>query len=117
MKKIIIILLVLAATVLIFAKIKYKTYNNATLRVCNEKLMGCANRLIINDKEYLVDAGTGNTNIKYQSIVNKLREQNKLETTLLYVKGYIKKEKGHFPNPMADFEVFHIGNIKMLEEK
>jgi len=117
MKKVIIVLLVFAITVLIFAQAKYKTCNNVTLKICDEKLMGCANRLIIKDKQYLIDAGTGKANDKYTAVINNLRAQNKLETTLAYAKGYIKKEKGHFPNPMAEFEVFHLRDLKTLEEK
>jgi len=117
MKKLIIVLLVIAIAVLIFAKAKYRTYDNVTLKICDQNLMGCANKLVIKDKQYLVDAGTGLANQKYLKIVDDLRGQNKLETTLAYVKGYTKKEKGHFPNPMADFDVFHIGDLKTLEEK
>ena len=117
MKKAIVVLLISIITIPVFAKVKHTTYKNVTIKICDEQMMGCANRLIIKNKDYLIDTVTKKANIKYLNVVSDLREQNKLETTLVDVKGYIKKEKGHFPNPTAEFEVFHISDLKVSEEK
>lgn len=117
MKKMIIVLLVSIIATPVFAKIKHTRYNNVTIKVCDEKLTGCANRLVIKDKEYLIDPVTTNANTKYLNVVSESRDDNKLEQVLKYATGYITKEKGHFPNPMAEFEVFKLSDIYVPEEK
>jgi hypothetical protein len=117
MKKAIIVLLILVATIPVFAKVKHTTFTNVTIKVCDEKLMGCANRLVIKGKEYLIDPITPSANTKYLNVVSESRDDNKLEQVLKYAKGYIKKEKGHFPNPTAEFEVFKLSDIYVPEEK
>jgi len=124
MKKIIIFLLISTITIPVFAQvkktkkqIKNTTHKEVTIKVCDEKLMGCANRLVIKNKEYLIDPITKSANTKYLNVVSESREHNKLEQTLKYVTGYTKKEKGHFPNPTAEFEVFKLTDIYVPEEK
>lgn len=117
MKRIIVAFLFFTVALPIFAQEKSQAYKKVKMTICDEKMTGCAERLIIKDKSYLIEATTNAINIKYLNIVSGLRDQNKLETTLPYIKGYIKKQKGHFPNPMADFEVFHLVDLKTPEEK
>jgi len=92
-------------------------YDNVGIKICAPRLMGCAARIVINNKSYLIDAVTPEARAKYEKLSKKLSAQHKWETTLDNIKGYTTKEKGHFPNPMAEFDVFKLSDLKLSEGK
>jgi hypothetical protein len=79
---------------------------DAVIKFCRPDLMGCARRIIIDDKSYLVDP----VGQSLQEALQKLEESYAIdelyETVPGSVVGFMVKEKGHFPNPMAEFDVF-----------
>jgi hypothetical protein len=115
MKKIILtsLLLILGSC----AHTKVVQYNNASIKICAPRLMGCAPRIAIGDKSYLVDPVTDEARSKYQELDERLRKQNKFEISPVQVSGYTTKELGHFPNPMAEFEVFKLSDLNLPEAK
>jgi hypothetical protein len=117
MKKIIMILLVYATVNPLFAKARLETYKNAKLQICDIRLLGCSDRIIIKGKSYLIDIVTDRANTTYKKVVADLRQQKKLEISLKETRGYILTEKGHFPNPMVNFDVFHLLDLKAPEKK
>lgn len=92
-------------------------YNNAAVKICAPRLMGCADRIVIDEKSYLIDPVTDEARSKYHELTKQLRKQNKQEINPVQVNGYTTKELGHFPNPMAEFDVFKLCNLKMPEAK
>ena len=87
MKKTIIVLLLSIITIPIFANGRLDTYKNATLQICDIRLLGCVDRIIMDGKSYLIDIATDGVNTKYKKLVGDLRKHKKLETSLQYIKG------------------------------
>jgi hypothetical protein len=97
------------------AHTRIEQYDNAAVKICAPRLMGCADRIVINKKAYLVDPVTEQARSKYQELSKQLRKQNKLEIDPVQVNGYATKELGHFPNPMAEFDVFKLSDLRVPE--
>ena len=74
--------------------------------------MGCADRLVIDGKDMLVDTVNKDIELKYNNFKDQLKKKKKFETKLNSVEGFSVIEKGHFPNPMADFEVFKLYDLR-----
>ena len=81
--------------------------NAAVLNFCQPKMFGCAERISVDGKSYLLDAL-----MSAQGTVTALRAAyafNKIYQSLPgKAVGFVVSEKGHFPNPMAEFEVFKL---------
>jgi hypothetical protein len=95
------------------SKIKDGTYSlinfpesSLELSLPIEGAYGSAYKVVVNNnKEYLLDTETMPDELleKFKSVHSK-KPQSKLYFSK--VNGIFVKEKGHFPNPMAEFEVF-----------
>ncbi len=99
------------------AHTKMKQYDNAVVKICPPHLLGCANRIVVDGREYLVDTVSEEASSKYQEFTKSLRRQKRYEAGPLQVSGYATKELGHFPNPMAEFDVFKLSDLKLPEAK
>lgn len=88
----------------------------AKLKICPPKAAGCANKIVINEIEYIISYDEGNntdnaiTNL-IQEMIAACRAKKLAVSPIFIAEGYIAKEKGHFPNPMAEFTVFKISYL------
>lgn len=85
---------------------------SAVLKICPIEIVGCADRLVIKNKSYLIDALNKKAEKDLSFIIDKRGEKDFREKKV-EVTGYLIKEKGHFPNPMANFDVFKLDNIAL----
>jgi hypothetical protein len=91
-------------------------FKNVTITTCGTRMMGCAPTLSFSSlsskggKTYLVDQNYAEDFLKRHG--HQSSEQNQ-RVDVREVMGIVTKEKGHFPNPTAEFEVIKI--IKMIE--
>ena len=85
-------------------------YEYANMRICPKSITGCADRIIINKTDYLIDPVTDNAKKILTEIIKK-RKINAFMEIKVTVQGYAVKELGHFPNPMAEFDVFKLMTI------
>ncbi|MBC7466136.1 MAG: hypothetical protein H7256_09090 [Bdellovibrio sp.] len=85
----------------------------ATFNLCPPRMAGCANKITINKTSYIFDYDPTNnvdqaiTNLA-QSLIDACKAKKLLVSPTFTAEGYVVIEKGHFPNPMADFPVFKI---------
>jgi hypothetical protein len=85
----------------------------ASVKLCAPRMAGCATKIVVNGTAYLVGYDESNntdnavTNL-LENLITASRAKNLLETPTFNVEGYVVNEKGHFPNPMAEFPVFKI---------
>lgn len=84
----------------------------AVLRICPIEIVGCADKLLIKDKNYLIDVINKKAEKKLSLIINK-REKKDFRENNVQVTGSFTEEKGHFPNPMANFDVFKLEDISL----
>ncbi len=90
--------------------------NSATLKVCAPKMAGCAHKIVIAHKEYLIDYNLGsNDDNGISNLMNGMIaacRALKLSVSPTFIaEGFIVKEKGHFPNPTVEFEVFKLSYV------
>lgn len=95
-----------------FAQISQKTYKNVVIKLCPPNMMGCAQRAVAEGKEVLLDPVTEEARVKYNDLINRCKKRGLLQTPRVTVQGFVVKEKGHFPNPMAKFDVLKINDLK-----
>lgn len=97
--------------------IKEQSFNNVTINICGAPgappmLGGCASSLITNDnKNYLVDIEYSPTIITFLKKNGHHVAPESKNITVRAVTGSVVTEKGHFPNPGAEFEVIKITSI------
>ena len=84
---------------------------DATLRICPKNITGCADKIITNKMDYLIDPVTEDATKSFIEITKK-RNTNNFKEIKITAQGYTVKELGHFPNPMAEFDVFKLMVIK-----
>jgi hypothetical protein len=112
MKKLLLFLLLVLST-----GCSSKRYNNVVIEVCKPRLLGCANRLIIENKNFLIAPTNKKAAAQYEALTNQMTNNKKFKETLPSIDGYTTKEKGHFPNPMASFDVFKLDDLTPPETK
>jgi len=95
-----------------FALTPQTVYRNVIIKLCPKDMMGCAQRAVIEGKDVLLDPITKQARAKYNKLANRCKKQGLLETPPVTVWGFVVKEKGHFPNPMAEFDVLKIKDLK-----
>ena len=88
----------------------------ATLKVCKPRVAGCANKILINNTEYLISYDeANNTDGGIQrlmdSLISACREKQLTVSPAFSAEGFIVKEKGHFPNPTVEFTVFKLSYV------
>jgi hypothetical protein len=99
--------LIVITTTVLSSEVKIERMTNVQLCYSN-RAPGSTDVLVINGNYYLMDVlNEEKFSIKY--LMNDLRAAGKC--TNVTVTGYIVKEKGHFPNPTAEFEVFKIMDL------
>ena len=89
---------------------------NATITICQKFVAGCANRIVIQGKPYLIsydEASNVNDGIKnlITEFITAAKAVNMKVSPSFKAEGFIVKEKGHFPNPVAEFEVFKLSYV------
>ncbi len=82
------------------------------LSLCPKNIVGCADRIHILDKSYLIDP----QNEKVRDMINKAakdkRSDKEFIDLIIFDLAYTTaREKGRFPNPMAEFDVIKVENI------
>lgn len=78
---------------------------------------GCVDRLQVGGKVYLFDlddSASARVENGLNGLIGTLRFHKLKTSPALDVVGYVSREKGHFPNPTVEFEVFHIVDIKNI---
>lgn len=76
-------------------------YKNVKIQTCSRVAMGCAPKIILeNGSSLLLDTSYA------RDILSEDKDSKGIEIEAREVMGVITLERGHFPNPMADFEVF-----------
>ena len=86
------------------------TPESALLMVCPKNITGCADKIIMEKTDYLIDATTEEAKQGLYKLTKK-RNSKEFKKIKVTVQGYPVKEKGHFPNPMAEFDVFKLNTI------
>lgn len=81
--------------------------NAAVVRFCKPGLMGCAERVVIGGEAMLVEALAA-SKASLEAIRGAHHAHGLYETQPGKVSGFIVREKGHFPNPLVEFEVFKL---------
>ncbi|MCX6112678.1 MAG: hypothetical protein NTY22_05265 [Proteobacteria bacterium] len=81
------------------------------LVACPIRITGCADRIKTDKTDYLIDPVTEDAK-KNLAKITKKRKNSDFKEIKVTVQGYTVKEKGHFPNPMAEFDVFKLEIIK-----
>lgn len=79
---------------------------DAVIQVCQKGVVGCAHKIVIDGDEYLVDALGKSTREDYEAIIGNHQFHKQKETLPGKAVGFIVREKGHFPNPTVEFNVF-----------
>lgn len=101
MKKLLFLTCLLSISV--FAQVTTEKFESIDIRTCHEEMMGCAPTLKINGKSILLDQETVS-----DELYEKIRQANGAIINIKDIEGFVAKETGHFPNPMAEFEVFKV---------
>ena len=114
MKKILLLLSSLLCVSVAQAKITLITDTKAYMTLCPAQAAGCAKRIVVNGKPYLVSVPEGLTDVQelVEAIEGSYGFHKITKTQPFTVRGYAKREKGHFPNPGATFDVFTIVSLK-----
>ncbi|MEI6079905.1 MAG: hypothetical protein WCQ53_04635 [bacterium] len=83
----------------------------ATLKICPEHIVGCADRLEVSKISYLIDPinDAAKSSFSKMTANRKKKEFSEIKVT---IDGCAVKEKGHFPNPMAEFDVIKLKSIR-----
>jgi len=84
---------------------------DANLILCPKNITGCADRIVVDKIDYLIDSVTEDAK-KDLTEITKKRKINDFQKIKVTVQGSTVKELGHFPNPMAEFDVFKLRLIK-----
>lgn len=96
----------------------------AVLQLCRTDVKAraevvCADRLKVAGKSYIFDLADS-TSARVESGLNRLigtlRFHKVTVSPALDVVGFVSREKGHFPNPTVEFEVFHILDVKNIDK-
>ena len=92
------------------------TDSAAQLKICPPRMAGCANKILINKTEYIIsydEANNADGGIEklMNGMIDACRFQKLALSPAFAAEGFIAKEKGHFPNPMAEFTVFKISYV------
>ena len=80
--------------------------SQAVILVCNPQLLGCATHIEIEGKYYLLDTVNNQLNNQLTKMVTAYQKKGITRSNPGTVTGFIVREGGHFPNPMAEFDVF-----------
>ena len=97
MKNLLTSLMLIAAVSSFGAQVE--VFKNATITKCEKNRLGCAPRVLTDSGEsFLIDK-------KYFGAVPATLEE-------VEVIGIVETEKGHFPNPMAEFQVIKILKVE-----
>ena len=91
-------------------KYKQNPKNPAYLIICPQKILGCVNKIRINDTDYLISSQNEVVQKKIEEL-EKIRGKEFLRIPIVKLEYSSSKEKGHFPNPMAEFDVVKISKI------
>ncbi|MBC7420598.1 MAG: hypothetical protein H7328_07715 [Bdellovibrio sp.] len=88
----------------------------AQLKVCAPRMAGCAHKIVIAGHEYLIDYNPGSNDDSGISnlmtgMIDACRAVKLLVSPTFTAEGFIVKEKGHFPNPTVEFEVFKLSYV------
>ncbi len=84
--------------------------NPAYLVICPRNILGCANKVSINTVDYLISSQNNEVQEKIEDL-DKLRSEDFVKIPILELEYTTVKESGHFPNPMAEFDVIRINKI------
>src|SRR5262245_35693477 len=89
-------------------KIRVLLYDrDAVIHVCPPAVLGCATKIVIDEKEYLLDP-LGSAKEELQTIIEAYQAAGSVETQPGIVTGFLVEEEGHFPNPTVEFKVFKL---------
>jgi hypothetical protein len=111
MKQIFILAFVFSTSV--FAQVSHlSVFRNVKINICGEMMDGCASYVTIEPRRageqplsLLLDMNYPEAQKFIKSHRQVVDRDNGGTVTALEVMGTVVKEKGHFPNPMAEFEV------------
>jgi hypothetical protein len=84
--------------------------NPAYIILCPKNILGCANKININKTDYLISSENDETKKKIEDLEQKKQEEF-VSIPIIELNYKTTKETGHFPNPMAEFEVIKIEKI------
>src|SRR5712691_6575463 len=79
----------------------------AVIRFCEPGLLGCAERITVDGQPYLLDVSSAGKDA-VQALRKTYGARKVYETVPGRAVGFVVTEKGHFPNPTADFKVFKL---------
>lgn len=82
----------------------------AYLIICPKKILGCVSKVSIKNVDYLISSQNNKVKQKIEDL-EKLRTDNFVKIPILKLEYTRVKESGHFPNPMAKFDVIRINKI------
>ncbi len=88
----------------------------AQVKICAPRMAGCANKITVQGKDYIIgyneanNVGDGITNL-LNSLITACRDKKIYTSPTFVAEGFIVREKGHFPNPTVEFEVFKISYL------
>jgi hypothetical protein len=88
----------------------------AQVKICPPRIAGCANKITIQGTDYIIgyneanNVGDGITNL-LNSLITACRDKKIYTSPTFVAEGFIVREKGHFPNPTVEFDVFKISYL------
>ncbi len=91
-------------------KYKQDPQNPAYLIICPQKILGCANKIRISNTDYLISPQNEDVKKKIEEL-EKIKGKEFLNIPIMKLEYSKSKEKGHFPNPMAEFDVAKVSKI------
>ena len=100
--------LVLIPTLANGRKVDLRYSRTAKIHVCEKDRQGCAHKIEVDEKEYLIDPVTTEAKEALKDTVGacQFHKMETLERGSLI--GFGVTETGHFPNPTAEFDVFKV---------
>ena len=88
------------------------TANKAVIHLCAKGMMGCAPRIDIDGTSYLLVLTNKQVQKQFEAINGAYQFHHMLKTAPGQAVGVRALEDGHFPNPMAKFDVFKAESLK-----
>ena len=115
-------LLILAISIISIqaSALEIEIFKNATVNICGQRSLGCAHSVTLEDgRRLLLDRDYAGSLVNVHANSNYDGDDDPIDYTKpTYIKtkeimGVVVTESGHFPNPMADFEVIKV--IKVIK--
>ncbi|MFH1224044.1 MAG: hypothetical protein V1647_06875 [Pseudomonadota bacterium] len=97
---------------LLHARSNIEVYDGVVIKLCPPRILGCAPRADVAGRDVLLEPVSQKARAGYKKLVRETKSQGQFQTRPVKITGRILKEKGHFPNPMADFDVLKIMEIQ-----